>query len=96
MIKANGGVVSYRTYCATAEGVLGREEAISKNGQLAVRVRFYLSGTRFYILTATSNRGLNLVRESSDEDPNAQSGHNADPAVTRFMTSFHLTPATKA
>lgn len=95
MIKANGGVVTYRTYCSTAEGVLGREEAISKNGEAVVRVRFYLSGSRFYILAATSNHGLNPVHESSDEDPNAQSGRNADPAVTRFLTSFHVTPAAK-
>jgi hypothetical protein len=86
MAKGVGGEVTYRTTCATAEGALGRELVISKNGRRAVRARYYLSGARFYILTA----------ESALSVPNAESGPDDDPAVKAFLTSFHVTPAAKS
>lgn len=96
MAQAVGGEVTYRTPCATAEGALGRELVISKNGHRAVRARYYLSGARFYILTAESAAGLNPVAESTDADPSADSPKDEDPAVTAFLTSFHLLPAARS
>ena len=96
MAKMVGGAVTYRTSCATAEGVLGRELVISKNGRRAVRARYYLSGARFYILTAESRMGVNPVAESTDTDPGAESGTDDDPAVTHFLTSFHVMPTAKS
>jgi hypothetical protein len=93
MAKLVGGEVTYRTTCATAEGALGRELVISKNGRRAVRARYYLSGARFYILTAESAVRVPVAR-STDVDPN-DSGTDDDPAVTHFLTSFHVMPAAK-
>lgn len=90
-----GGEVTYRTTCATAEGVLGRELVISKNGRRAVRARYYLSGARFYILTVESAVTVPLAK-STDVDPNARSGTDDDPAVTHFLTSFHVMPTAKS
>jgi hypothetical protein len=96
MAKAVGGEVTYRTYCSTAEGVLGRELVIRKNGDRAVRARYYRSGGRFYILTAKSAMGLNPgAIDSTPVDPSTESGKDSDPAVNDFLTSFHVTPAAK-
>jgi hypothetical protein len=95
MAKGVGGEVTYRTTCATAEGALGRELVISKNGRRAVRARYYLSGARFYILTAESAVAV-PVAKSTDLDPNAGSGTDDDPAVTHFLTSFHVMPTAKS
>ena len=94
MAKMVGGEVTYRTTCATAEGVLGRELVISKNGRRAVRARYYLSGARFYVLTAESAVAVPLARPT-DVDPNGP-GTDDDPAVTHFLTSFHVMPTTKS
>jgi hypothetical protein len=96
MAKAVGGTVTYRTYCATAEGVLGRELVISKNGSRAVRARYYLSGARFYILTAESVVGANPVGESAGVDTSTESGADNDPAVNVFLTSFHVSASAKS
>ena len=96
MAKIASGEVTYRTYCATAEGVLGRELAISKNRRRAVRARYFLSGARFYILTAKSALGVNPVAESTGVDPTTESGADDDPAVKDFLTSFQVTPAAKS
>jgi hypothetical protein len=94
-IKIVGGEVTYRTYAATAEGALGRELVISKDGRRTVRARYYRSGDRFYILTAKSSMGLNPTAESTGEDPAGASGTDEDPGVTAFLTSFHVTLAEK-
>jgi hypothetical protein len=94
MARMVGGEVTYRTTCATAEGALGRELVISKNGRRAVRARYYLSGARFYILTAESAVAVPLARPT-DVDPNGP-GTDDDPAVTHFLTSFHVMPTTKS
>jgi hypothetical protein len=91
--KAVGGEVTYRTDAATAEGVLGRERVIGKDGRRAVRARYYLSGARLYAVTARSAMGLSPTTEPSDADPSIESGSDSDPAVKVFLTSFHVTPA---
>jgi hypothetical protein len=96
MAKGVGGEVTYRTYCATAEGALGRELVIAKNGRRAVRARYYSAGGRFYILTAESALGMNPVAESTDTDPTIGSGDDADPVVKDFLISFHLTPPARS
>ncbi len=93
--KIVGGEVTYRTYAATPEGAMGREQIIGKNGGRAVRARYYLSGDRFYSLTAKSVMGLNPTAESSGEDTSAESPTDEDPGVKAFLTSFHVTPAEK-
>ena len=96
MVRTVGGQVTYRTECATPEGVFGRELVFSKGGRRAVRARFYLSGARFYMLTAKSVAGLNPTPEEESVDPATESGKDEDPAVTDFLSSFHLTPAPKS
>ncbi len=91
--KAVGGEVTYRSYAATAEGILGRELVVSKGGRRAVRARYYLSGARLYVLTAKSSMGLSPVTEQTSDmvDPSTESGSDNDPAVKVFLTSFHVT-----
>jgi hypothetical protein len=96
MAKNVDGEVTYRTTCATAEGALGREHVISKDGRREVRVRFYRSGARLYVLTAKSSMGLSPVAEAADVDPSTESGTDNDAAVRGFLTSFHVTPVAKS
>jgi len=96
MTRLVGGQVTYRTECATPEGVFGRELVFSKGGRRAVRARFYLSGARFYMLTAKSVAGLSPAAEEEGVDPSTESGKDEDPAVGQFLNSFHVTPAPKS
>jgi hypothetical protein len=86
--------VTYRTFAAAPESALGREMVISKDNRPVVRARFYRSGARFYILTAKSDIGLSPVIEPTDVDPATESGSDNDPAVTHFLTSFHVATTT--
>ena len=95
MAKAVDGKVSYRTYVATAEGALGREHVVAKDGREAMRVRFYRSGARFYTVTAKSHWGLAVVTDPSDNDPSIESGTDNDAGVRVFLGSFHVTDAGK-
>jgi hypothetical protein len=95
-VRIVGGEITYRTYASTAEGVLGRELVISKDGRRAVRARYYRSGDRLYILSARSVMGANPTAEATGEDHTTESGADDDPAVKAFLTSFHATPAAKS
>ena len=72
--------------------MLGRELVISKDGREEVRARYYLSGARFYILTA-KGMGFSSAIDPTDVDPSIESGTDNDAGVRHFLISFHLTPA---
>jgi len=95
MAKVVDGKVSYRTYVATAEGALGREHVVAKDGREEMRVRFYRSGSRFYTLIAKSHWGLAAVTDPSENDPSIESGTDKDAGVRVFLGSFHVTDAGK-
>jgi hypothetical protein len=52
-----GGEIGPMTYTATAEGVVGREIAITKDGHPAATLRLFLSNGRFYEVAAQSVLG---------------------------------------
>ena len=58
MAKGLGAEPGVRTYAATAEGVMGREFVLSKNGRAAAKVRLFLAGGRFYVLAGKSLAGV--------------------------------------
>jgi hypothetical protein len=78
MAKRIGGEAEHPTYCATAEGLLGRELILDKNGQPAIKVRFYLVGARFYIMIARSDFGV----QDPAVDDFLTSFHAGKPAAT--------------
>jgi hypothetical protein len=55
--QAMGGEVGPETYASTGEGVLGREYAITKNGQPYATIRAFVANGRFYEIGAQSPLG---------------------------------------
>jgi hypothetical protein len=58
MTKGFDAVAGAKAYAATAEGALGREVLFSKNGRPYMDVRMFLANDRFYVVTASSNFGM--------------------------------------
>jgi hypothetical protein len=54
MAKGIGGEASDKAYCATPEGLLGRELILSRHGEPFADVRLYKVDARFYIMVAKS------------------------------------------